>query len=304
MFTNILLILAPLFIGYAIEIHHPKLLHYVDSMLSKMVYLILALMGYNLAFVDNLTGNLTHLLLISATFIALLTLFNLGALFLISQKRGLTHPIEPQQRQSFSPRLLKDSTLMVSIVLIGLGIGIIGQWHLPYQHQLSDYVLMVLLAFIGLQLRSSDLTLRQIFLNKRGLFIAGVVFASSLPGAMLAGYLLDIPQPLALALGSGYGWYSLSGILVTGQVDALMGSSAFFIDLFRELIAIMLIPMIMPISPTSAIGYAGATAMDFTLPIIAKSGGPHYVPIAIVSGFILSLACPAFITIWLAIGGY
>ncbi|MGF1794293.1 LysO family transporter, partial [Photobacterium profundum] len=44
--------------------------------------------------------------------------------------------------------------------------------------------------------------------------------------------------------------------------------------------------------PSTAIGYAGATAMDFTLPVIQNCGGIKCVPIAIVSGFILSLLVP------------
>ena len=41
-----------------------------------------------------------------------------------------------------------------------------------------------------------------------------------------------------------------------------------------------------------AIGYGGATAMDFTLPIIRSSGGLACVPVAIASGFILSFISP------------
>ena len=50
-----------------------------------------------------------------------------------------------------------------------------------------------------------------------------------------------------------------------------------------------------------AIGYGGATALDFTLPVIQKSGGIQVVPVAIVSGFILSLLGPILILGFLAI---
>ena len=48
-------------------------------------------------------------------------------------------------------------------------------------------------------------------------------------------------------------------------------------------------------------GYGGATALDFTLPVIQKSGGIQVVPVAIVSGFILSLLGPILILGFLAI---
>ena len=47
--------------------------------------------------------------------------------------------------------------------------------------------------------------------------------------------------------------------------------------------------------------YGGATALDFTLPVIQKSGGIQVVPVAIVSGFILSLLGPILILGFLAI---
>lgn len=300
MLFSITLILAPLFLGYAIEIKRPRLIQLINTSLSKIVYIILAIMGYNLAFIDNLVSNFTRLVLICSVFISAITFFNLAGLFLF--RRYLHWSKETVQGGTFklTPAMFKDSASMVAVVASGFALGLFGHWHLPYQTQLSDYVLMLLLALIGLQLRAGDLTLRQVLLDHRGMLIAAIVFISTLPAALLAGWLLDIPKPLALALSSGFGWYSLSGILISGQVNALMGSTAFFIDLLRELIAIILIPLLMPISKSAAIGYGGATSMDFTLPIIAKSGGTQCVPVAIVSGFLLSLACPAFIAIWLS----
>ncbi|CAG9295720.1 LysO family transporter [Celerinatantimonas diazotrophica] len=301
MFFSIALILAPLFIGYSVEVKRPRLLQLINASLSKLVYVILALMGYNLAFIDNLASNFTRLILICSVFISIITFFNLAGLFLFRRHFHWSKEITEVGTFQLNPGMFKDSASMVLIVAVGFTLGFLGHWTLPYQSQLSDYVLMFLLALIGLQLRASELTLRQVFLDRRGMLIAVIVFVSTLPAALLAGWLLDIPKPLALALSSGFGWYSLSGILISGQVNALMGSSAFFIDLLRELIAIVLIPLLMPISKSAAIGYGGATSMDFTLPIIARSGGTQCVPVAIVSGFLLSLACPALIAIWLSI---
>ena len=63
-------------------------------------------------------------------------------------------------------------------------------------------------------------------------------------------------------------------------------------DLARELIAIMLIPGLVRRSRSTALGLCGATSMDFTLPVLQRSGGLEMVPAAIVHGFILSLLVP------------
>ncbi|VEB06979.1 surface protein [Klebsiella pneumoniae] len=75
----------------------------------------------------------------------------------------------------------------------------------------------------------------------------------------------------------------------------MIGSAAFFNDLCRELLAIMLIPGLIRRSRSTALGLCGATSMDFTLPVLQRSGGVEIVPAAIVHGFLLSLLVPILI---------
>lgn len=48
-------------------------------------------------------------------------------------------------------------------------------------------------------------------------------------------------------------------------------------------------------SRSTALGLCGATSMDFTLPVLQRTGGLDMVPAAIVHGFILSLLVPILI---------
>jgi uncharacterized membrane protein YbjE (DUF340 family) len=146
------------------------------------------------------------------------------------------------------------------------------------------------------------MTLKQIVLNKKGVVIAALIVITSLPGGLLAAWLLDLPYHHGLAMASGFGWYSLAGILMGDGLGPVYGGASFIVELARELVAIMLIPMIISRYPLTAIGYGGATAMDFTLPIIQSSGGIRCVPIAIVSGFILSLLVPVLMLFFLSLG--
>ncbi|MDO1900828.1 LysO family transporter, partial [Escherichia coli] len=66
----------------------------------------------------------------------------------------------------------------------------------------------------------------------------------------------------------------------------VLGSAAFFNVLARELIAIMLIPGLIRRSRSTALGLCGATSMDFTLPVLQRTGGLDMVPAALVPGFI------------------
>lgn len=86
------------------------------------------------------------------------------------------------------------------------------------------------------------MTLKQIVLNRRGMIVAVVVVASSLIGGLINAFIHDLPINTALAMASGFGWYSLSGILLTESFGPVIGSAAFFNDLARELIAIYVNP--------------------------------------------------------------
>jgi uncharacterized membrane protein YbjE (DUF340 family) len=166
---------------------------------------------------------------------------------------------------------------------------------------LAEWVLYALLGLIGCQLRNSGMPLRQIVLNRFGLAIALTLAASSLVGGLLAAPLLDLAWNEGLALAAGFGWYSLSGILVGDQLGPLMGGVAFLNDLARELLAFVLIPLLIRGHAALAIGYGGATSMDFTLPVIQQHGGVACVPVAVVSGFILSLLSPPLILFLLSL---
>jgi uncharacterized membrane protein YbjE (DUF340 family) len=90
-------------------------------------------------------------------------------------------------------------------------------------------------------------------------------------------FILDLPLKTGLAMASGFGWYSLSGILLTESFGPVIGSAAFN-DLARELLAIMLIPGLVRRSRSTALGLCGATSMDFTLPVLQRSGGWRWCP--------------------------
>lgn len=181
-----------------------------------------------------------------------------------------------------------------------IAIGLSGLAFLQHATEASEYTLILLLFLVGIQLRNNGMTLKQIVLNRRGMIVAVVVVASSLIGGLINAFILDLPINTALAMASGFGWYSLSGILLTESFGPVIGSAAFFNDLARELIAIMLIPGLIRRSRSTALGLCGATSMDFTLPVLQRTGGLDMVPAAIVHGFILSLLVPILIAFFSA----
>lgn len=291
MFSGLLIILLPLVIGYLIPLHRPSALKLIARLLSWIVYVILFFMGISLAFLDNLASNLLAILHCAAVSVVIILLCNIAALMWLEQKM----PWQNHHRQEKLPSRLAmalESLQLCGVVFIGFMIGLSGISFLQHATEASEYTLIFLLFLIGIQLRNNGMTLRQIVLNRRGMIVAVVVMVSSLLGGIINAFILDLPLKTGLAMASGFGWYSLSGILLTESYGPVIGSAAFFNDLARELLAIMLIPGLVRRSRSTALGLCGATSMDFTLPVLQRSGGVEIVPAAIVHGFILSLLVP------------
>ena len=272
MLSGLFIILLPLIVGYLIPFRHPAALKIITRLLSGIVYVILFFMGISLAFLDNLASNLLAIFHYSAVSIVIILLCNIVALRWLERRL----PWRYQHRQEKLPSRLAmamESLQLCGVVVIGFLIGLSGLSFLRHASEASEYTLIFLLFLIGIQLRNNGMTLRQIILNRRGMIVALVVVASSFVGGAINSLILGLPLKTALAMASGFGWYSLSGMLIPGMVRR---------------------------SRSTALGLCGATSMDFTLPVLQRAGGVEIVPAAIVHGFILSLLVPVFIALFSA----
>ncbi|WP_280547949.1 lysine exporter LysO family protein [Halomonas sp. 11-S5] len=308
MLSGLVIVLLPLVLGYLVPVGDARLMALINRGVNASIYVILLLMGVSLAGLDDLAGQLSRLGGQAMVLFAVISACNLAALWWLSRRLGLI--ADPSRVLAGAPTskwaAMAGSLALVAVVVAGVVLGLLLEWFtgsglFATAETLAEGVLYLLLALIGCQLRNSGMPLRQIVLNRFGLAIALTLAASSLVGGLLAAPLLDLRWNEGLALAAGFGWYSLSGILVGDQLGPLMGGVAFFNDLARELLAFVLIPLLIRRHAALAIGYGGATAMDFTLPVIQQHGGVSCVPVAVVSGFLLSLLSPPLILFLLSL---
>lgn len=301
MLTGALLILAPLFLGFAIALSNRQLMTTIHYIVEGLVYFILALLGLGLGQMEGLLDQLGTMAAQVFGLVFALLVANLAGLWLFHRWQPMTiDPGHPEGRPSYR-RLFLAGLKPLLAVLGGVLLGYFLWSPLPMVDEVATWALMLLLFLIGLQLRNAGLSLRKLLMNRQGLGIAlALVLSSLLAGLALIPW-LDLPWHQALALASGFGWYSLSGIVIGEAMGPAWGGVAFLNDVLREIIALALIPLVIGAKPAMAIGYGGATAMDFTLPVIRSSGGLACVPVAIASGFLLSFLSPVLMGVFLAL---
>ena len=302
MLTGALLILAPLFLGFAIALSNRQLMTVIHYSVEGLVYFILALLGLGLGQMEGLLGQLGTMAAQVAGLVLVLLVANMAGLWLFHRWQPMhTEAAETGARPGYGRLFLAGLKPLLS-VLVGALLGYFLFPELPMVDDVATWALMLLLFLIGLQLRNAGLSLRKLLMNRQGLGIALALVVSSLVAGLALVPVLDIPWHQSLALASGFGWYSLSGIVIGDALGPAWGGVAFLNDVLREIIALALIPLVIHARPAMAIGYGGATAMDFTLPVIRSSGGLACVPVAIASGFLLSFLSPVLMGVFLSLG--
>lgn len=302
MLTGALLILAPLFLGFAIALENRRMMTAIHYSVEALVYFILGLLGVSLGQMDGLAEQLGAMAAQVSGLVLVLLVANLIALRLFHRWQPMVLTGDDEQVPPTYRRLFLAGLKPLLAVVVGVLLGASLLHTLPMVDDVATWALMLLLFLIGLQLRNAGLSLRKLLMNRQGLGIALTLTVSSLLAGLALIPWLGIPWNQSLALASGFGWYSLSGIVIGDALGPAWGGVAFLNDVIREIIALALIPLVIRARPAMAIGYGGATAMDFTLPVIRSSGGLSCVPVAIASGFLLSFLSPVLMGVFLSFG--
>lgn len=297
MTLDLLLLLLPLVAGYLIPSLGKKLERTLERTTNALIYVILLLMGASMTdFGIDLTDAGTLLVKVGV-FAVIALLLNIVALRWV-EHRHLAAAERPVSEGSATLDALKGALIPLIAVTAGVIVALLIPALGALSHHGISLALYLMLLLIGHQLRASGISLRQVLLNTTGVKLAGAVIVASLLAALIAAPLIGLPLMSSLALASGFGWYSLSAVLLNDQISPVMGAMALLNDLFREVVAIMLLPMLSRRHPGTAVGYCGGTAMDMTLPIISRYAGVAYVPIALSSGALLSLASPPLMALF------
>ena len=169
---------------------------------------------------------------------------------------------------------------------------------------LTFYALCALLFFVGLGV-GNDKSIVSKFksLDVRMALLPVGTIIGTFAGALAASLILSSRSATdCLAVGSGFGYYSLSSIFITGYRGAELGTIALLSNIIREMATLLLAPLLArfcgPLAPISA---GGVTSMDTTLPIIMATSGKEYSVVSLFHGFVLEFSIPFVVTFWCTI---
>lgn len=187
-----------------------------------------------------------------------------------------------------------SAVVLLSSVVVGLITGRMAKFQLP--SNAIALILYILVLLVGLDLSKEKI-------EKRLFKDISLVILSTVGGTFLFTFLLSFFLPLkkleVLTAASGFGWYSLSSVMISASYSAYLGSISFFANVLRELFAIVILPLSLRKSKYGTISVAGATSMDTLIGLIATYGNRETVLVSFGHGFVISMLVPVFVNLFL-----
>lgn len=193
--------------------------------------------------------------------------------------------------------------IVISVVCGMLaGYFVLPGWFIAISGNLLVAGLCVLLFLVGLDLGMEGTVVKNF--KKAGWRVLTFPFAimiGTYAGSLVAGLVLPaIGIRDALAIGSGFGWYSLAPVMLADYSTSVSAIS-FMHNVMRELFGILLIPIVAKkVGYIETISLPGSASMDVCLPIVEKATCADIAVYSFISGIVLSLAVP--ITVGLIAG--
>lgn len=197
---------------------------------------------------------------------------------------------------------MKGSLIIVGFFILGIAAGLSGM--VPesiIDGDLTFYALCALLLCVGIGIGSDrNIVTKFKSLDVRMALLPLGTALGTFAGSLVVSFILSGRSPLdCLAVGSGFGYYSLSSIFITEYKGAELGTIALLANIIREMVTLLLSPVLSKVfGPLAPISSGGVTSMDTTLPIIMASSGEQYSAVSIFHGFILDFSIPFLVTFW------
>ena len=284
-----------------------KAVRVVNTFLGWTVRAMLFLLGLALGLDDTLLSQLESLGLTAA----FISSFSVAGCFVAAHILGrfVFTEYAPQEAESVGKTHGFGTQNAGSFVALGffLAGAVLGWLRFipigPLAGEAAVWVLYMLLFTAGMTV-GFDLKALGIIreLKARILLIPLGVVLGTFAGSALAWALLstfsDITLVESLAVGGGFGYYSLATVILTRLGDPALGSVALLSNMVHEALALVLPPFIVrftgKLGPVLA---GGAAAMDTCLPVVAQVSGERCAILAVFSGMCLTLLVPVLLPV-------
>lgn len=194
------------------------------------------------------------------------------------------------------------SIIVVSLFVLGAICGFLGL--LPnfiLEGNYSIYALCGLMMCVGMTLgHDKNIVKKFKALDPKMAVLPLLTITGTLLGcAIISLFMSNRSLSDCMAVGSGFGYYSLSSVFITQYKGAEMGTIALLSNIIRELSALMLAPLFVRFfGKLAPIAAGGATSLDTTLPAVAKFSGQDFLVLSMFHGVVIDFSVPFLVKLF------
>ena len=157
--------------------------------------------------------------------------------------------------------------------------------------------LCILLFFVGFDMGFEGTVIGH--LKRVGLRVLAfpfIIMVGTLAGALLCSFFLPLSVKESLAVGAGFGWYTLAPSIIMDKGLVTASAVSFMHNIMREYISVLIIPMTAKKAGyLEAVAVSGCSSMDVCLPIVEKATRGDIAMYSFISGVVQSLAVPILV---------
>lgn len=195
---------------------------------------------------------------------------------------------------------MKNSLIILACLVAGILAGILGLLPRGFLDlNPTAYALDALLFLIGIEIAADTRVWQAARTQSVGILLAplSAILGTYLGVALALVFVPGVGLRESLAVGSGFGYYSLASVLTAHMGGKTLGVIALLANMAREFITLIGTPFLARyFGRLAPIASGGATSMDTTLAIITRSMGTEYAAISVVNGVVLTVLAPLLIT--------
>lgn len=194
------------------------------------------------------------------------------------------------------------SLIVVGLFILGITCGFFGL--LPQTlltNNYSIYALCGLMMCVGMTLGHDKEIIKKFkSLDPKMAALPLMTITGTLAGcALISLFISNRSLTDCMAVGSGFGYYSLSSVFITQYKGAEMGTIALLSNIIREISALMLAPLFVRyFGKLAPIAAGGATSLDTTLPAVAKFSGQDFLVLSMFHGAVIDLSVPFLVRLF------
>ena len=273
----------------------------VMVVITWLVYALLLFLGVEVGANDVLMSSLGSIGIAGIIIAVVSTLGSCVCAMLLGHWAGKemskgVETVNSSIEKSGSP--LKSSMVILTFFVVGICLGYFRVFPDDNVRNMSYGVLCVMLFCVGFGLGRKPAMLKRFSsLSPRLMLLPMATILGTVIACVLLSFFVNYSMASVLAIGSGFGYYSLSSILISQSIGTEAGTIALLCNIARELMVLLGAPLLLrlfgPLAPISA---GGATTMDSTLPVIMRTLGEDFVLLSMFHGFLVDFSVPFLVT--------